>query len=313
MDELIAFPSSYEFPVRARLSDEELLGPVPDPPVFPDPLEDIRARYLKLVGTPKIHRDLVRAHHRIRRLLAEDEGRRESQRSRGYLSSFYGPKFDTPFEQRRLRILNGLMLETAKVGGQVSITDQSARSIKVAVHDATLFLRLDHKKRIEDRSGYYHEIEAPAPQTPLHLHLGASWNSSSDDIHWDDTSEAKIEAMIGPIIAEFFVQAEARYRRSRIWEHENRVERKARRIEEIRLAAEKAERERREKEEQERLKRIKSLLHLAENHRKAETIRALVATVETRRGAEAEFLQWREWALCVAATIDPIDAIDFIE
>jgi hypothetical protein len=79
----------------------------------------------------------------------------------------------------------------------------------------------------------------------------------------------------------------------------------------MRLAAKKAEKERRDEEERLRRERVERLLELAEDHRKAETIRALVGSVERARAAEDQFSKWRDWALSVAAEIDPIHSISF--
>jgi len=65
------------------LTEDEILGPIPDPPVFPQPLAEVRAFYLAKVGSPNVDRDLTQAHHKIRTLLAEDYQRAEYARQRG--------------------------------------------------------------------------------------------------------------------------------------------------------------------------------------------------------------------------------------
>ncbi len=304
MDELISFAIGPESPVRRPLNEEELLGPIPDAPVFNEPLEDIRTRYLEKVCAPKVARDLNRAHHRIRRLLSEDDGRRELQKRRGYFSAYDGPKFDTPFEQRRLRILNALMLETAKAGGEIKIWDQAARSINVKIHDTTLSLAFDHQKRLDER--YYSQHEPPPAETPLHLILRKNWSASSEIARWSDGAEPTLEMMIGPIVAEFFVQAEACYRRTREWEHSHRIERKAARIEEIRRSKEKLEQEQRAEQARLQRERVERLLQLADDHRKAEAIRSFASAVERVLSTDPRVLNWKNWALGVADDLDPV-------
>ena len=89
-------------------------------------------------------------------------------------------------------------------------------------------------------------------------------------------------------------------------QHAWRIEAKASRIEVIRLAKEKAEQEERDRQERLRRERIENLLSLADEHHKAQTIRALVESAMAGSKDKNVHLEWEEWALNVAAELDPV-------
>ncbi len=61
--------------------DKELLGPLPQPPEFPEPIEAVRERIVNLIGKVTVPRDVQVWPPAISRLYREDEKRREKQRS----------------------------------------------------------------------------------------------------------------------------------------------------------------------------------------------------------------------------------------
>ena len=85
-------------------SEEELLDPLPPPPEFEEPIEGVRERIAKTVGKVTVPREVRIWHPMVERLLKEDEQRREQQRASSVPSSWNAPRFDTPFERRRLRV-----------------------------------------------------------------------------------------------------------------------------------------------------------------------------------------------------------------
>jgi hypothetical protein len=60
---------------------EEILGPLPPPPDFPEPIEAVRERIVKVIGKVTVPREVRVWHPAIDRLLKEDETRREKQRA----------------------------------------------------------------------------------------------------------------------------------------------------------------------------------------------------------------------------------------
>jgi hypothetical protein len=115
-------------------SEEELLGPLPSPPEFEEPIERVRERISKTVGKVTVPREVRIWHPTVEKLLKEDEQRRERQRASSFPSSWGAPRFDTPFERRRLRVLNAVVLALGMMSGKSSISDHEGRSIHVTVH-----------------------------------------------------------------------------------------------------------------------------------------------------------------------------------
>lgn len=79
-------------------SDAELLAPLPARPIFSPDLDAVRAACLKQIDKVIVPRDLTRPHHAIAKILATDEQRRLAQLGRGYVSSWDGPRFSSPFD-----------------------------------------------------------------------------------------------------------------------------------------------------------------------------------------------------------------------
>ena len=66
---------------QRSLSDEELLGPLPEPPAFPDVIANVRDRVRKTIGKVSVARVITIKHPVTSRLLARDEARREKQKT----------------------------------------------------------------------------------------------------------------------------------------------------------------------------------------------------------------------------------------
>jgi hypothetical protein len=288
----------------APWTDEELLGPIPDPPIFPEPIDAIRQRYLRIVAKVEVPSAFEHPHHAIRKLIVADAERRRLQSQRGYLSEWDGPRFSSPFEQRRLKLLNAFMLVCARIGAPVSLNDQWARTAIVTVNDQTLALQLDSAENLKGFDRY--RITKTSPDEPLIVRIKAPhWSQAEPLQQWSGT-DAKLEKKVRQISAEIVVEAEALYRSSCERRHAWRIEAKASRIEAIRLANEKAEQEERDRQELLRRQRIEHLLSLADEHHKAQTIRALVRSAMAESEDRNTHLAWEKWALSVAAELDPV-------
>ena len=109
-------------------NEEELLAPLPPPPEFEESIERVRERIAKTVGKLTVPREVRIWHPTVDKLLKEDEQRRERQRASSFPSSWDAPRFDTPFERRRLRVLNTLVLAAGTMNGKASISDHEGRS-----------------------------------------------------------------------------------------------------------------------------------------------------------------------------------------
>lgn len=139
-DVVIGAGSHYWFD---QLTDEEILGPVPERPAFPDDIAVVRDRVRSIIGKVTVARVMMARHPNITRLLAQDEVRRQKQLTASYTFSWENPVFDSPFEQRRLRFLNALFLAVARCGGRPEVTGREARDISIKVHQSRVAVSLD--------------------------------------------------------------------------------------------------------------------------------------------------------------------------
>ena len=297
------------------LTDDELLGPVPDPPVFAEPLENVRERYRTSIGRVSVPRDLASAHELIRNILAEEEERRREQKGRAWQSWYDAPRFDSPFEQRRLRVLNGLLLGCAAPGVKAKVHGRKAREILISIHDQHLWIALGCEAEIRKGHDEYDRQETPA-NTPMQLAVLESWGSRSWSLSWADRKDARLESLLTEIVPELFVEAEARYRSSCEADHRRRVQAREQRIDAIREERERLVRAEQERLEQIRLARIARLLSEADAFRKAQAIRAYVAdaTENAPEAAAPEQLRdWARWALEIADSLDPVRNGSFVE
>jgi hypothetical protein len=88
--------------------------PLPTQPVFEETMESVRDRAAKAVGKVAVSRDLKVTHPAVRRLLDDDVVRAEKARATPFLTSYYAPRFSTPLDYRKLRLLSAIALGLAR-------------------------------------------------------------------------------------------------------------------------------------------------------------------------------------------------------
>jgi hypothetical protein len=101
-----------------QLSEEEILGTLPESPTFPEDLALVRDRVGKAIGKLSVPKAMTAPHPAIARPIALDDARRQKQAASAYAFSWAAPLFDSPLEQRRLRLLNAVFLAVARCGGK---------------------------------------------------------------------------------------------------------------------------------------------------------------------------------------------------
>ncbi|MGY8704599.1 hypothetical protein RAD16_02490 [Bradyrhizobium sp. 18BD] len=303
---------------QRSLTDDELLAPLPDRPEFSEDIVLVRDRIRKVIGTLKVGKMLTLKHPIVAKLLGQDEARREKQRTAAYTFSWDKPIFDTPFEQRRLRLLNALFLAVARCGGKPEVRGHEAREITITVHQTAVFLTLDRPKVTRRGTG-----QSPHPtggkSDPLRFAIVEGYQREVERAAWLDTEDSPLERMMAEIAVEIVAAAELKYREGCVRQFEWRVKRKAEREEEIRQH--KIELERQERERQQRLEqaRIDRLLDEAATLRRATDIRVYVHEVRQAAGGEGvntpaeEVERWAQWALAEADRIDPVRNGRFLE
>jgi len=292
------------------LSNEEILGPLPPPPEFAEPIEAVRGRVRQQIGRVVFPKIANTRHPLIARLLDDDEKRREKQKASRYFSTWDAPLFDSPSEQRRLRILNALFFAVAKAGGKPSTRGSEAREITMTVghHHVGIVLDAPGNRGHPRRNGSPDATVDKRIRLAILLALGTEKERAA----WQDDTNGKLEDKLDEIAVEVVVNAEVQYRESSARSYQWRVERKAQLEEEVRrqkVEAERRERARLVKLEQHRVDR---LLGEADALRKANDIRAYVQAVIEANGASSnpvpadEMQQWSAWALSQASRIDPV-------
>ncbi|MEW8349345.1 MAG: hypothetical protein AB2687_13645 [Candidatus Thiodiazotropha taylori] len=288
-------------------TDEEVLEMVPELPSFDESLHEVRQRIKARLGKVVPPRSLKAPHHLIARLLAEDEERRVKTKSSDFILSWDRPKFESPIEKRRLRILSGIFTATEKCNSKGFIKGKNARDVGVKVGDQ--FVRLDLE---EATTGKRLKDQKVNTCVRLKLTLGHGWhNHCPEPLVWEDCAEKDLESLLPEVVIELILMGERQYRSHKEYQYQYILERKA--------ELEENERQRIETENQlelervERLKqaRIQRLLDDAAAHRQACEIRDYVGRVLTliskSSSCDLENVEaWAEWARAQADLLDPI-------
>ena len=291
-----------------NLTREELLGPLPPQPEFPESLEAVRERIARAIGKVTVPKKVLRWHPTIEQLLKEDDRRREQQSSLAYQTSWNSPLFDSPLERRRLRILNSLFLAAERMSGRPRVDAHEPRSIQVGFYQQYVGITLNQQALPRHR-GHNGKQIASKENSRLSLSFVDRSESKADSPPWQDGDGVKIEERLTEIAIELVLTAERHYRENEIRSHQWRVKRRADLEEEARqreIAAQRAERARQERSKQARIDR---LLKDARKFEQANTIRQYVEAVcfaqAGKTNSAAEFEQWREWSLAEADRVDP--------
>src|SRR3546814_2543930 len=99
-------PTGCEAEQQALVENE-----IPPPPEFTEPLSALLMRVAKLVGRVPPPKRLKKPHREIAQLLAADEERLAKWQKSSYPSSFDQPFSLSPYEQRRLMLLDAVRSE----------------------------------------------------------------------------------------------------------------------------------------------------------------------------------------------------------
>lgn len=287
--------------------DVDIDRPEPPAPTFDEPMEALRARIEKRTRAVRVQADLARVHQAIRALLEKDEERRKRQQRSGYVSPWDAPVFDTPLQQRRLRIASAILLALAAQGFGGSVGDKGDE-LTVRIGRSAIPLEL---AEVTSRS-------KKQKRGRLRLSVKPGYRTESA-ILGEDMPRRPLENGLRRIVVELIVLAEAQYREGRIHDHEWRLDMRRRRIEELRRQQEEAERKERERIAAIEQARIDRLLGEADSLRKAQDIRAYVQSVRATGASlpvpvpESELSAWATWALAQADRIDPVLSRRFLE
>lgn len=210
-------------------TNEEILGPLPELSSFPEDIALVRDRVRKIIGKVSVARALTALHPAIQRLIAEDEARRQRRANASFSFSWEAPVFDSPFEQRRLRLLNALFLAVARCGGKPNVGGREAREISITVHQTSVPISLDRPSAGRKGAG-----AGAAARDQLRLAIRAGFNSDPERASWQDGEGSRLERFIQEIAVEVVTSAEIGYRKNSVFAFEWRDQRKAQLEEDIR-------------------------------------------------------------------------------
>jgi hypothetical protein len=212
---LIAAGQSYWYPDWKK---EELLGPLPPPPEYSEPIEAVRERIAKVIGKVTVPREARVWHLAIDRLLKDNETRREKQRASPYLMSSNEPPFDLPFERRRLRILNSLFLAVGRMNGKPSFYGHEARECHVSFYQQHVRITLDQPKQSTRRGNITTLSVSNDGKLSLSIHEGP--NTETALRAWQDSDGGKLETHMTEVVVEIVLTAEIRYRERAIHQYQ---------------------------------------------------------------------------------------------
>ena len=306
----------------SRSKMKELYPPPHTPPEFPEPIDAVRERIAKAIGEISVP-DQVRVWHpTIDYWLKEDEKCRQKLLAGFSSYSFDKPQLDTPFEQRRLRILNSLFFATQKMNGDPWISFREWRldigiSFGSRLHHPNIRLALDQQQQ-SNRRGRSVAAQSRSKGTKLALSIRCGPDFEADRMTWQDDDEGEIETRMTEIAVEVILTAEIQYREVMNERYQLTVQRRREIEEKLRqrkIAKERAEKKRLRKIERARISR---LLRDAGAFQQANKIRNYVEAIRSSQAddgfsATDEFERWSQWALAQAERIDPAHGRAFLK
>ena len=261
----------------------------------PEDLNELLARELKAIGRIAVPRTLEQPHPGLHQLLKQEQRRREKANEPFHWDT---PKFDGPFDQRRLRLLNGLFLGLSKRGHFGDLYERDGvLHVGAIIGDTRVGFSLELARQKAARSRMPQAIDPQLPvKAPLALVVVGEGGA-----RWEDGADGTLETRLASLVAGLIVAGEARFRRSLAqaeeWEQQRRVD---------------AERGRRERLASLNQKRLEQLHASGQLLRQAEDLRALAARVGEAVAGGALTLEpgaleaWLAWASAEADRLDPV-------
>lgn len=290
-----------------------------DRPTFHESLSEVRAKAISLAGKVILKKELSAPHAVLRHMLAADKQRKERRATTRFPSFYDEPYFDSPFEKRRLRILNSLLLAAERIGYECSTPDGRKNPFLFLLQPnggAPVRFTLEAPK-VKPRSNLTPHYPSKKPASdPIELVI--EWQSglppaTDQTLQWTDRPGIPIEDQLTEILAELLVTSEASLRALKIhWfeEDQRAAQRRAEARKRAKEAEERAIKEAEEQRVQAALDEIKRkddrLVAAAEWHAKAEGIRILCDAVERRSPEAPDAAEWLRWARARADALDPV-------
>ena len=261
----------------------------------PEDLDELRTQELKAIGRAASAAKITVPHPVIRALLEQDE----KERTKAAMNRWHVPVvlYDSPFEKRRLRILNAVFLTLSRRGHSAAADRQDHHTeFSVGIGSTSVSVHLEEPSR---KPGVYNRYTAPRPdpKRPASVSLRLSAGSST----WQDNSSEKLEARIAEISIGLIVEGERAYR-THLRELEEQAERQ--RVE--------AERQWQERLRKANAERAAALLESGRLLPEAENLRGLIARIGAAVAdgrldlSASQLAEWQQWADREADRLDPV-------
>lgn len=322
MDNDVVLVRPGEGHLLSRSKMVELFPPPRTPPEFPEPIEAVRERIAKAIGEISVPDQVRLWHPAIDHWLKEDEKCRQRLMAGFSGYSFDKPQLDTPFQQRRLRILNSLFFTTQKMNGHPWLSFRERRldigiGFGFSIHHPKIRLALDPQEQSK-RRGRSVVAQSRSSETKLALSIRCGPDFEADRMTWQDDDEGEIETRITEIAVELILTAEIQYREVMNERYQLTVQRRIEIEEKLRqrkIARARAEKKRLMKIERARVSR---LLRDAGASQQANRIRNYVEAIRSSQACDGfsatdEFERWSQWALAQAERIDPAHGRAFLK
>jgi len=275
-------------------------------------MPEILTRAQALVGKVTVSRELDKAHPAITKLLEADAARIKAVSSSPY--SWDKPLFETPFEKRRLRVINALFLALQRAGAKPSMSGKEGRDLGVLVGSQHISLTLDRLGAQRDYRSY--TIRNDRASDVLQLGIPRGSNENNFYLMWKDEPGNPLEKQLTVAVTELIVEGERDYREGAIRQYKWLLERRQALREEIKRKQEAIQRANEELRIQREKERVRGLLRQALEFRKANDIRAFVEIIRSSTGKElidpGLLTDWIRWASLEADKIDPTKNGDLI-
>jgi hypothetical protein len=282
----------------------------PAPPVYDETLEAVETRILHALPAKfRYVRSLDSAHPLIARLLREDDARREAMARNRH--AWDKPRFESPFEQRRLLFLSNLFTLLATFDVRASVQGREARELVLHIGGQHVDLKVDTLASLRPRKG------APKGKRgePMAVEVRvARWQHDEREewLFWSDSDTDRLEDQLREMAVALVLTAERQYRKARQFSYEWDRHSFEEKIEQARKAREEAEQREREARLQAERDRVTRLLGQVSAWQQAQQIRAYVDAVLSLpdalsgRAFDGERDAWAHWARTVADGIDPL-------
>lgn len=297
-------------PFRKEASDTPAPDAAPEPPIYDETLDAVDARIRRALPAKfRFVRSLDNPHPAIKRLLREDEARREAISKDRY--AWDKPRFESRLERRRLAFLSNLFLLLARVDVQPLVRGRESRELSVQVGCQHVGLKVETLATLRPRK---RSVNDPAGE-PMAIEVEVtSWKhgEAEERLFWSDGEEGKLETRLLEIGAAIVLTGERQYRKGRQFFYEMDVHSHQERLERARKAREEAEQRKREQRLQAERDQVNRLLAQVTARQQAQQIRAYVEAVlaspeaDEGRAFEGDRQTWASWARTIADRLDPL-------